>query len=104
MFFCIFAKMNSMDKPKERNLWPYGYTRIKESPITEGGFCVMLGKEQEMTFRGETFKITMWYWHDIETKREFTDNECPDFMWDLFRAYCEKHYDTFTEIWPEMKK
>ena len=79
------------------------YTRIKPSPIVEGGICVMLSTEKEMPFRGETFKIKQYYWHDIESGQNFTDNDCPDFMWDLFRAYCDKHYDSFTEIWPEMK-
>lgn len=83
---------------------PDCFAKAKPSPFVNGSVCVMLSKWEEMTFRGESFVIKKYFWHDISTGHEFTDNECPDFMWDLFKAYCDRHYDSFTEIWPEMKK
>ena len=84
---------------------PFGMAmRVKPSPFDPDGWCVLLEKEENLKYRGEMFTIKVKFWKDMNTGHEFTDSDCGDFMWDLFRAYCEAHYDSFTEIFPEMKK
>ena len=68
------------------------------SPFT-GGLVAKKRKFTTVTFRGEEFTVEHEYYKCLDTGREFVDSKLEDnFLWAVFRAYCDKHYDTFTEI------
>ena len=70
----------------------------KKSPFT-GGKVELLSKEAEVVFRGEKITVEKFYYRCTDTGHEYTDAELDDdFMWAVFRKYCEGKYPTFTDI------
>ena len=71
---------------------------IKVSPFT-GGKVKIVDSESTVTFRGEKITAPRKFYRCIDTGHEFTDAKLDgDFMWAVFRNYCDKKYQNFTEI------
>lgn len=75
------------------------------SPFT-GGEVTLEEKETEVEFRGEPIVAIQKFYRCKDTGREFTDATLEgDFMWTVFRKYCEKKgYESFQDILPDPKK
>ena len=75
-------------------------TNVK-SPFT-GGKCTLEKKIDTVRFRDEVISAERWFYRCVDTGRDFTDSSLDDdFMWAVFRAWCErKGFESFQDISP----
>ena len=70
----------------------------KVSPFT-GGRVFLVDKDFNVDYRGEAVSGTRKVYHCEDTGHEFTDDELDtDFMWLLFRKWCEKNNITTSDL------
>lgn len=72
-----------------------------KSPFT-GGRVLLCTKETTVKYRGEDITAEREYYRCEDTGVEFSDSKLDDdFMWKVFRVYCNKQgFQYFTDILP----
>ncbi len=77
-----------------------------QSPFRVNGKAILMIEPKKVTYRGMEIEAIRSFYKDIDTGLEFsTSEQDSDFMWEVFRKYCElKGFDSFEDILPPNRK